>query len=43
MSKIGPYNWGHIAFVTFMICLVLEEYEFVGLVIGGVIGRVGHK
>lgn len=43
MPQVSPHNWGHVAFIALVVCLVLEEYEFVGLVIGGVIGRVGHQ
>lgn len=42
MSHVGSDAGGDIALIAFMIGLILEEDELVGLVIGGVVGRVGH-
>lgn len=42
MPEVGTDAGRDIAFVPLVVGLVLEEDELVGLVIGGVVGGIGH-
>ena len=42
MAKVGANTGGDISFVALMVSLILEQDKLVGLVIGAIVGQVGH-
>ena len=42
VAKVGANAGRHISFVALMVSLILEQDKLVGLVIGAIVGQVGH-
>lgn len=43
VAKVAAYHRRGIAFIAFVVCLVLEKNEFIGLVIGTIVSQIRHQ